>query len=187
MQTCINVLVQIYTSAYFDMVLFTKALEITWAKPMYMKYIFLCEGGMHLLITGFASIGYLHGKARLGELSFEFELVCSLWLWYFLVILAYIFDVSAVDSVKQKLSGKEWAFSWVSYHALPLPHRAVGVIVAVPGRTRLLFKLTFSIQFLKVVLQEQQSFLWWCPLSFACVLRGVLNMNQTQKWTDNCN
>ena len=58
--------------------LFTNALEITWAKPMYMIYIFLCEGGMHLLITGFASIGYLHGKARLRELSFEFELVCSL-------------------------------------------------------------------------------------------------------------
>ena len=42
---------------------------------MYMKYIFLCEGGMHLLITGFASIGYLHGKARLRALSFEFEFV----------------------------------------------------------------------------------------------------------------
>ena len=38
-------------------------------------------------------------------------------------------------------------------------HRAVGVIVAVPGRSHLLFKLTFSIQFLKVVLQEQQNFL----------------------------
>ena len=82
---------------------FTIALEITWTKPMYMKYIFLCEGGMHLLITAFASIGYLHGKARLGELSFEFEFVCSLSLWYFLVILT----ISAVDSVKQKLSGKE--------------------------------------------------------------------------------
>ena len=70
MQTCINVLVEIYMSAYFDMGLFMKALEINWAKPMYMKYIFLCEGGMHLLITGFASIGYYHGKARLGELSF---------------------------------------------------------------------------------------------------------------------
>ena len=91
MQMCINVLVQIYTSAYLDMGLFTKALEITWAKPMYMKYTFLCEGGMHLLITGFASIGYLHGKARLEELSFEFEFVCSLWLWYFSVILAYFF------------------------------------------------------------------------------------------------
>ena len=78
MQTCINVLVQIYLSAYFDMGLFTTALEITWAKPMYMKYIFLCEGGMHLLITGFANIGYLHGKAKLEELSFEFEFVCSL-------------------------------------------------------------------------------------------------------------
>ena len=98
MQTCINVLVQIYTPAYFDMGLFTKALEITWAKPMYMKYIFLCNGGMHLLITGFASLGYLHGKARLGVLSFEFEFVCSsfefefvcsLLLWYLLVILAY--------------------------------------------------------------------------------------------------
>ena len=56
MHTCINVLVQIYTSAYFDMVLFTKALEITWAKPMYIKYTFLCEGEMLLLIKGFASI-----------------------------------------------------------------------------------------------------------------------------------
>ena len=45
---------------------------------MCMKYIFLCEGGMHLLITGFASIGYLHGKASLRELLFEFEFVRSL-------------------------------------------------------------------------------------------------------------
>ena len=45
------------------------------------------------------------------------------------------------------------------YHALPLPHHAGWVIVAVPGRTHLLLKLTFSIQFLKVVLQEQQNFL----------------------------
>ena len=78
MQTWINVLVQIYTSAYFEMGLFTKALEITWAKHMNMKYIFICEGEMHNLITGFASIGYLHGKARLGARSFEFEFVCSL-------------------------------------------------------------------------------------------------------------
>ena len=42
---------------------------------------------------------------------------------------------------------------------MPCLNRAVGVIVAVPGRTHLLFKLTFSIQFLKVVLQEQQNFL----------------------------
>ena len=31
------------------------------------------------------------------------------------------------------------------------------VIVAVPGRTHLLFKLTFSIQFLKMVPQKQQN------------------------------
>ena len=78
MQTCINVLVQIYTSAYFDMGLLMKALEILWAKPMYMKYIFPCGSGMHLLIEGFACIGYLHGEAGLRELSFEFEFVCSL-------------------------------------------------------------------------------------------------------------
>ena len=30
--------------------------------------------------------------------------------------------------------------------------------VSVPGRTHLLFKLTFSIKFLKVVLQEQQTY-----------------------------
>ena len=28
---------------------------------MYMQCIFPCEGGMHLLIAGFASIRYLHG------------------------------------------------------------------------------------------------------------------------------
>ena len=67
---------------------------------MYMQYIFPCGGGMHLLIAGFASIRYLHGEAGLKELTFEFDFVCSLWLWYFLIILT-IFDVSAVDSVKQ--------------------------------------------------------------------------------------
>ena len=37
---CKNVLVKTYTSPYFDMGLLKKALEITWAKPMYMQYIF---------------------------------------------------------------------------------------------------------------------------------------------------
>ena len=78
MQTCINVEVQIYTSAYFDMGLLMNALETTWARPMYMQCIFPCEGGMHLLIAGFASIGYLRGEAGLRELSFEFEFVCRL-------------------------------------------------------------------------------------------------------------
>ena len=58
MQTCINVHVQIYKSAYFDMGLLMKALEITLAKPMCMQYIFSYGGGMHLLKAGFASFGY---------------------------------------------------------------------------------------------------------------------------------
>ena len=48
---------------------------------------------MHLLIAGFASIGYLHGEAGLRELSFEFEFVCSLWLWYFLIILTFLMSL----------------------------------------------------------------------------------------------
>ena len=76
MQTCINVLVQIYTSAYFYMGVLMKALEVIWAKLIYMQYIFPCGGGMHLFIAGFAGIGYFHGDAGLRELSFEF--VCSL-------------------------------------------------------------------------------------------------------------
>ena len=78
MQTCINVQVQIYTSAYFDIGLLMNTLETTWAKPMYMQCIFPCEGGIQLLIAGFASIGYLHGEVGLRGLSFEFEFVCSL-------------------------------------------------------------------------------------------------------------
>ena len=58
--------------------LLMKALEITWAKSMYIQYIFPRGGEMHLLIAGFASIGYLHGEAGLGEPSFKFEFVCSL-------------------------------------------------------------------------------------------------------------
>ena len=58
--------------------LLMKALEITLAKSMYIQYIFPCGGGMHLLIAGFASIGYFDGEAGLRQLSFEFEFVCSL-------------------------------------------------------------------------------------------------------------
>ena len=55
------------------------ALEINWAKPMYTQYYILpCGCGMQLLTAGFASIGYLHGEAGLGELSFEYEFVCFL-------------------------------------------------------------------------------------------------------------
>ena len=58
--------------------LLMNALETTWAKPMYMQCIFPCEDEIHLLIAGFASIGYLQGEAGLRELSFEYEFVGSL-------------------------------------------------------------------------------------------------------------
>ena len=79
---------------------------------MDMQCKFPCEGGMHLLMAGFASIGYPYGKARLRELFFES-------------------DVSAVGSVKQSLSGLECnkslrALSCVCYHSLPLLLHAVG-------------------------------------------------------------
>ena len=35
--------------------------------------------------------------------------------------------------------------------------------------------------------KNNRKFFWWCPLSFAWVLRGFLTMNQTQKLIDNCN
>ena len=109
--------------------------------------------------------------------------VCSLWLWYFLVILAYFLDVSAVDSVKQILSGEFTSFVMSQLSCLASSSPCCWGDCGSSCRTHLLFKLTFSIQFLKVVLQEQQNFLWWCPVSFAWVLRGILTMNQTQKWT----
>ena len=146
------------------------------------------EVEIHLLIAGFASIGYLHDEAALRELSFEFEFVCSLWLWYFLTILTYYFWCLCCWKCKTKLVWKRVWQSFTSFvmrllscFASSSPCDLQCVIVAVPGRTHVLFKLTFSIQLLKVVRQKQQNFLWWCLLSFAWVLRGFLTMNQTQK------
>ena len=65
-----------------------KTLEITWAKHMDMQCIPPCKGGMHLLMSGFASIRHLHSERGLRKLSFES-------------------DVSAVGSLKQNMSGKE--------------------------------------------------------------------------------
>ena len=104
-----------------------------------------CEHVMHLIMAGFASIGYIRGKAELRELSFES-------------------NVSAVGCVKQNLSGKEYELCHVPVIILCLflAVLCVGlqcVIGAFPGHSHLLFKLTFSIQFMKVVQQEQQNFL----------------------------
>ena len=52
--------------------LLMEALEITWAKHMYIQYIFPCGDAMHLFIAGFV---YLHSEAGLRELSFKFEFV----------------------------------------------------------------------------------------------------------------
>ena len=70
MQTCIDELVQIYTSAYFDIGLFTKALEIIWAKPMYMKYIFL-------LITGLLSLDTLMVRRDSENCHLSLSAVCD--------------------------------------------------------------------------------------------------------------
>ena len=175
---------------------------------MYMKYIFPCWGGMHLLIAGFASIGYLHGEAGFRELSLNSSLsaVCDCSIsWSYSFTFCWCL---CCWQCKSKLV-------WKSVTKLYELHAAVimlclfrtvlwvglqCVVVAFPCYTHFLnlhflciywlswlYSITFSIQFLKVVRQEQQNFLWWCPLSFAWVLRGFLTMNQTQKWTDNCN
>ena len=108
MRMCINVLVQIYTSAYFNMGLLMKALEIIWAKPMYLQYIFPCGGGMYLLTADFASIGYIMVKwdSENCHLNLSLSAVCDCGV--FCSISLTIFDVSAVGSVKQNLSGKEY-------------------------------------------------------------------------------
>ena len=83
---CVNALGQTHTPVYFDMDLLTKALEITWAKPVDLQGVISCESGIHFLMAVFAGIGYLYGDAGLRELLFE----C---------------DVFAVGSVQQILSG----------------------------------------------------------------------------------
>ena len=86
---CVNALGQSEVPVYFDMGLLTKALEITWAKPMELQGVIPCEGGMHLLMCVFATIGYLYGDAGLRELLFES-------------------DVFAQGSVQQILTGKDF-------------------------------------------------------------------------------
>ena len=86
---CLNALGQTHTLVFFDMGLLTKALEITWAKPVDLQGVISCEGGMHFLMAVFAGTGYLYGDAGLRELLFES-------------------DVFAVGSVQQILSGKDF-------------------------------------------------------------------------------
>ena len=111
---------------------------------MDMQCIFPSGSGLHLLMAGFASIGYLRGKTGLRELSFES-------------------NVSAFDYDKQNLSGKECVKALLALSCgcisicLFLTVLWVGlqcVTMAFLGHTHLLLKLTFSIHFLKVLQQE---------------------------------
>ena len=60
---CVNALGQTHTPVYFDMDLLTKALEITWAKPVDLQGVISREGGIHFLMAVFAGTGYLYSDA----------------------------------------------------------------------------------------------------------------------------
>ena len=59
---CVNALGQSEVPVYFDMGLLTKALEITWAKPVELQGVIPCEGGMHLLCA-FCRYTYMEMQA----------------------------------------------------------------------------------------------------------------------------
>ena len=144
MKACINVL-GLYASAYFDMGSLMKVLEISWAKPMDMQCILPFEGGVYLIMAGFASIGHLRGAEGLRELLFES-------------------DVSAVGSVKQNLSGKSILnyVMWLFILCLFLNMLWVGpqcVFVAVPGHTHLLLNLHFLYSSWKLCSKINKNFL----------------------------
>lgn len=67
----INMLGHESAPVFFDMGLLTKALEITWSRPVDLAGIIPCDGGMHLLMSLFAGIGKLYGDAGLKNLLHE--------------------------------------------------------------------------------------------------------------------
>jgi len=48
--------------------LLCKALEVVWAYPVEFEGVYPLEGGMHLLMAVFASVGNLYGTAGLADL-----------------------------------------------------------------------------------------------------------------------
>lgn len=60
-----------HTPIFFDMGLLSKALEVTWSCPAELKGVIPCGGGMHLLMSIFAGIGYLYEDAGLLSLLHE--------------------------------------------------------------------------------------------------------------------
>ena len=67
----INSLGYPYAPIVFDMGLLTKALEITWSHADQLSNVIPVEGGMHLLMSIIAGIGYLFGDAGLRQLLHE--------------------------------------------------------------------------------------------------------------------
>ena len=64
----------LFTSAYFDMGLLMKVLEITWAKHVYAIYLSMWSWNAR-----FASIGYLHGEgnSKNCHLNLSLSAVCD--------------------------------------------------------------------------------------------------------------
>jgi len=71
LKECMNALGQQYAPVIFDMSLLAKALEIVWSNQDELHGVIPCEGGMHLLMSVFAGIGYLYGDAGLRNLLTE--------------------------------------------------------------------------------------------------------------------
>ncbi|XP_052801704.1 uncharacterized protein LOC128232273 [Mya arenaria] len=71
LKECMNALGQQYAPVIFDMSLLAKALEIVWCNRDELQGVIPCEGGMHLLMSVFAGIGYLYGDAGLRHLLSE--------------------------------------------------------------------------------------------------------------------
>jgi len=64
----LNALGQKSCPVFFDMGLLCKALEVVWAYPVEFEGVYPLEGGMHLLMAVFASVGNLYGTAGLADL-----------------------------------------------------------------------------------------------------------------------
>jgi len=71
LKECMNALDQQYAPVIFDMSLLAKALEIVWSNQDELHGVIPCEGGMHLLMSVYAGIGYLYGDAGLRYLFTE--------------------------------------------------------------------------------------------------------------------
>ena len=89
LKEAINALGHKHAPITFDMGLLSKALEITWSRPDDLEDVIPWEGGMHLLFSVFAGIGYIYGGAGLSNLLHES-------------------GTYAAGSVQQMLSGRDF-------------------------------------------------------------------------------